>query len=431
MGSISTGIIKDINSAYNMNIYLEKMNYFPGETIQGLIQLTSNNKIDKKMISSLKINFILKSIEYWQNRQPFNDSNQLTPTPDVSIPKEGEHPDDKKHYFERIIFSNEDLIFNIIDSFNNNVNFINIPINIQLPNDIKPSLEWNKDNNIYCYSRVILSINIPELKIFSNYFLFIHKKSPSSITSININKIIGKKSIIFFWDNDNIKIEASSQKDSFSFSDLLPFQIKIDTSELKSKLNSIILTLKRKIKFLVNGEQSIFLNTCDFIDDLWEHKIILDKNETNHFYEFNIPLIENDRINNSQKKYNFNFNMHNFNKKYLIYIIPPYNGEMIKIYYFIKIRPIFEDNNISYNDFIIKFDLFHNQNLLSLTAIKEINKILFEINKMQKINSNDNNNINNLNYYSAYSSSVHQSLPDEEMLRKYYSNRGSPPVNKK
>ena len=123
--------------------------------------------------------------------------------------------------------------------------------------------------------------------------------------------------------------------------------------------------------------------------------------------------------------------MHNFNKKYLIYIIPPYNGEMIKIYYFIKIRPIFEDNNISYNDFIIKFDLFHNQNLLSLTAIKEINKILFETNKMQKINSNDNNNINNLNYYSAYSSSVHQSLPDEEMLRKYYSNRGSPPVNKK
>ena len=180
MGSISTGIIKDINSPYNMNIYLEKMNYFPGETIQGLIQLTSNKIIDKKKISSLKINFVLKNIEYWQNRQNFNDSNQETPTPDDNGPKEGEHPDDKKHYFERIIFTNEDLIFNLIDSFNNNINIfnrkeINIPINIQIPNDIQPSLEWNKDNNIYCYSRNILSINIPELKIFSNFFLFIHK----------------------------------------------------------------------------------------------------------------------------------------------------------------------------------------------------------------------------------------------------------------
>ena len=63
-----------------MNIYLEKMYYFPGETIQGIIQLTSNKNIDKKIISSLKINFILKNIEYWQNRQNFNDSNQETPT---------------------------------------------------------------------------------------------------------------------------------------------------------------------------------------------------------------------------------------------------------------------------------------------------------------------------------------------------------------
>ena len=56
----------------------------------------------------------------------------------------------------------------------------------------------------------------------------------------------------------------------------------------------------------------------------------------------------------------------------------------------------------------------------------EINNILFEINKMQKVNFSDNNNINNIN---VYSSSVYPSLPDEEMLKKFYAtNRGSPPV---
>lgn len=433
MGTIQTGIIKDNNCPYEMNIYLEKMNYFPGETILGLLQITSSHIINKKLITSSKISFTLKEIQYWQNRQNNkSDQSVLTPQPSDNYihQQEGEHPNDKNHYFENIILLKEDLIFNIINSSENGENSdkvmilnkkeIKIPINIEIPKDIKPSLEWTKDNNTYCYSRILLSINIPDLKLFSNYFLFIHKKSPLSISTINIDKIIGNKSIIFFWDNDYIKIEASSQRDSYPFSDLFPFEIKIDTSQLKTRLNSIIITLKRKVKFLVNGEQSIFLNTCDFIDDLWENKIILEKNETNHFFEFKIPLIDNDKILN-QKKFNFNFNIKNFNKKYLTYIIPPFNGEMIKCEYFIKIKPIFEGTNISYSDILIYFDLFHNQNIFSLTAIKEINKILYEINQMQRINYNDINNC------SAYSSS-HQSLPDEDMIKRYYSsNRGVPP----
>lgn len=437
MGTIETGIKKDNNFPYEINIYLEKMNYFPGETIQGLIQLTSNQIINKKLINTSKICFILKSIQYWQNRQKQNlYQNNLTPLPEniILTKNEDEHPDDKNHYLEKIILSKEDIILNLINLSNNgeynnrvmifNNNEINIPINLEIPKDINPSLEWTKDNNIYCYSRVLLSINIPDLKIFSNYFLFIHKNSPTSISTINVNKTIGNKSFIFFWDNDNIRIEASSGKDSYPFSDLFPFEIKIDTSELKSNLNSIIITLKRKIKFLVNGKQSIFLNTCDFIDDLWEKKLIVEKNEIIHCYEFKIPLIDNDRI-LRQKKFNFNFDIKNFNKKFLTYIIPTFNGDMIKCEYYVKIKPVFEGINITYNDIIIFFDLFHDQKIFSLTAIKEINKILYEINKMQKINYNYKDNINDC---SAYSSSVYQSLPDEEMIRKYYSsNRGVPP----
>ena len=431
MGSVATGVIKGNNCLYDMKIYLEKMNYFPGETIQGLIQLTSSHNINLLKVSSYQISFNLKNIEYWQNRQNLSTSHGETPNPDMFV-KEGDHQDDKNHYFENIILSKEEIISNLINSnINNNTknrHEINIPISIELPKDMKPSLEWSKDNNIYCYSRTVLSINIPKIAIYSNYYIYIQKKSPSSISGININRIIGKKSLIFFWDNDNVKIEANSPKNIYSFSDLFPLQIKIDTSDLKSKLNSIFITLKRKIKFLVNGEQSVYLNTSDYIDNLWEEKIILDNNDTNHCneFEFNIPLLDNDKTMKQQIIYKY-FYYKNINKKYLSYIIPPYEGQMIKCDYFIKIKPNFEDSHITYNEFVIFLDLYHNQDSFSLEAIKEINDIFFEVNKMEKMNFYDKNNINNINSYS--NSSLYNSLPDEEMLKKYQGgNRGTPPL---
>jgi hypothetical protein len=125
MGAIQTGIIKDNNCQYEMNIYLEKMNYFPGETILGLIQITSNYIINKKLITSSKISFTLKEIQYWQNRQNNkSDQSALTPQPSDNYvtQKEGEHPDDKKHYFENIILLKEDLILNIINLSENGEN---------------------------------------------------------------------------------------------------------------------------------------------------------------------------------------------------------------------------------------------------------------------------------------------------------------------
>lgn len=424
MGSFSTGIIKDNNSPFNMNIYLEKMYFFPGDTIKGLIQLNSTNNINNNLILSSKISFVLKGIEYWENKQNINISNNETPNPSL----EENHKIDnhnKNQYYEYIIFSKEDLIQNLVDSSpkTNNKNEINLPILIEIPKNIKSSLEWSKENNIFCFSRIILSINIPELSLFSNYFIFIQKICPFAISGINISKIIGKKSTLFFWDNDYIKIEAYSKQDSYAISDLCNIQLNIDTTELKSILNSIVLTLKRKIKLMVNGEQSIFLNTGDYIEDLWENKIILKPNETTHFFEFNIPLLDNEKVIN---KKNFIYELRNFNKKYLTFLLASYDGNMIKNEYFIKIKTIFDNNKIAYNDFIIPLDLFHNQSSYSKGAMIEINKMFFEINKMKKFNYCDKNNINN---YTGYSSSVNPSLPDEEMIKRYYSsNRSSAPA---
>lgn len=426
MGSISTGVIKENNSLYDMNIYLEKICVNPGDIIKGLIQLKSNksNNLNENLLSSTKIYFIIKGIEYWQNRAI---PNNITPDPE-QVQNEGEHPDDKKHYYENIILSLEDTISNLYDSsdMNNmlitNRNELSIPIRIELPKDMQPSFEWSKSNNIYCYSRTILSINIPEFKLFSNYYLFIQKESPSSISPLNIEKIIGKKSVFFFWENDNAKIEVSIPRDSFSIGDVIPIQISVDTSDLKTKLNYLTLTLKRKIKFLVKGEQSIYLNTGDYIDDLWEEKLYLsNNNENKYFHEFTLPFFDNNKL-LKQRKLIF---LNNSDYKYLTFLLPSYSGQMIKCEYFLKIKPIF-DGNISFKDLIVFFNAYHNEKTFDIEAINEINDILFEINKMKKVNLSDKDNIVNFN---GYSSSIYRSLPDEEMLKKIYSsNKGSPPA---
>ena len=424
MGSISTGVIKENNSLYDMNIYLEKICVNPGEFIKGIIQLKSNNskKFDENLISSSKIYFIIKNIEYWQNM--IIPSN-FTPNPEQNQMD----PNDKKHYYESIILCLEDTISNLYDSsdMNNmlitNRSELSIPIRIELPKDMNPSFEWSKSDNIFGYSRTILSINIPELKLFSNYYLFIQKESPTSISPLNLDKIMGKKSVFFFWENDNIKIDVSLPRDSFSIGDVIPIKISVDTSDLKTKLNYLTLTLKRKIKFLVKGEQSIYLNTGDYIDDLWEEKIYLtnNNNETKNFYEFSIPFFDNNKL-LKQRKLIF---LNNFNYKYLTFLLPSYSGQMIKCEYFIKIKPFF-DGNLPFNDLIIFIDSCHNEKTFDIEAINEINNILFEINKMKKINLNDKDNIVNFN---GYSSSIYRSLPDEEMLKKIYSsNKGSPPA---
>ena len=195
MGSFTTGIIKDENSPFNMNVYLEKMYFFPGDTIKGLIQLNSINKINQRLILSSKICFVLKGIEYWENNQNNNNSNRETPNPSLDeIQKKVIHQNDRKQYYEYIIFSKEELIQNLmeasskINTISFNKNEINIPILIEILKEAKSSLEWSKENNIFCFSRTIFSINIPELRIFSNYFIFIQKICPFAISGINIIK---------------------------------------------------------------------------------------------------------------------------------------------------------------------------------------------------------------------------------------------------
>lgn len=441
---------------YNPKIFLEKLNYFPGETIKINIGFSSNGNINLKE-NPLKINYSIKQIEYWDNNNNINiieksnlngktisyDSNTPGNPSDFNQRIKEDYIKDKKSYKEEIVLNEELYITdfsyeeNIMDSFNKD-NDLSIYVKISLPKDMKPSFEWNKNKeiNIYCYSRTILTLNIPDLKLVAKYYLFIKKDCPGNIKPINIKTNIGKEPFIFlfFWDNDYINFNILSNKDALPLGDNLPININIDSSKLKSELYSINITLKRKIKFMINRNQSILDNTCDFIEDLWEEKVNLNKNITQYNLKFNIPLKDNE-ISILKKTINFNINSQNISKKYLTYLMPSYDGDNIRCEYFLKIRPKM-DSSVDFNDVIIPIKLYH---LVGKNngAINEIDKILIEVNdnflyndinknnnkdikiKINKINKDNNNIINNNNIIiNNYDSNY--SLPDEDMIKGYY-----------
>ena len=410
--------IKLNENQYELKINLEKVNYFPGEEINVKIQIISKTNI-KLNFNSLRICYFIKNIEYWQNNMNIKESNNQTPNGN-NLNEKKYFLKDKKNYYENIILSKEEEINNLNNLSNNYPNNkLNTSLKIQLPKDIKPSFEWYKDDNIYCFSRTILSISIPDLELNSYNHLFIKRAMPDSLSNINFQKILGNESFLLFWQNDNIKFDINSPKNCYSINDICPIQINIDTSQLKSELISINLSLKRKIKFMINGDQSVFLNTSDYTEDLWENKIILDKKEKIHNLNFEIPIKDKEKIIN-KKKLNFNIDLKIINKKNLTYLMPSYTGNNIKCEYFLKIKAIFADHNINVNEFIINFEISHENNSSSIEAINDIDTIFNEINT--KINNIDNSNgkFNNFLISGSFFS-----LPDEEMLKKYYSNKNA------
>ena len=412
--SIFTYRNKPNDSQYEIKISLEKSNYFPGEQINAIVELSSKNNININN-NILKISYFIKQLEFWQNKPYVKDSNNQSSN---IINDEGkkEYLKDKNNYFEKIVLSKDEVIN--LSSLSKTVyrNSYNIALKIHLPKDLQPSFEWYKENNVFCFSRTILAIHIKDLNLYSYNYIFIQKEPPKKINEIKVQKTIGNDPLIFFWETDNIKFDIYSKKDSLGIYNTFPVQIKIDTSKLKTELLSINFTFKRKIKFMINGEQSVFLNTSDFTENLWEENKILDKEEKEHTFKFEIPLVDNERIIN-KKKLNFNVNSEINNKKYLSYLMPTYTGNNIKCEYFLKIKPIFSGNNIYVNDFQINLELFHENNQFSLNAINELNRILVEENDQIRTENISNDKFNNGG--SSYS------LPDEEMLKRYYSYRNT------
>ena len=377
---------KDSHGKYNLQIILNKYNFFPDEIMKGEIKLSCKEEDEDSdiplVLTNPKISIRLIHKECYANPEidAKNKSNENTINDFL----------DFDNIKTEIIFAKTELYSNYK---NKDIrNGLNIPFNIKIPAEIKPSFEYVHKNKSYAFSRIYLSIDIPESLNKKEVLIFI-QKSPKPLNSdLTIIKYITKKKLGFIGSGSNVSFQGSYPKNHYGFSEKVPLNISLDIFGTKENIKGISFTLKRKICFMKNKSKV----SNEFVEDLWLHNI--KENITQKNFSFNIPLVETEKIYNERK--NMPFDMSNVNKDDLICLLPSYDGEIIKCQYYIFIKIFYDSLLIKDPDFEMPIDLGHSQTVFTQTFLLDVNKILLKINNniikilMQEEKENQNQNIN-------------------------------------
>ena len=384
----------EILGKFNMQVNLNKFHFYPGETIKGEIKLFSKDpeSNEPQIISNPKLYYALIHKECWQNIEIIDPKNKNKNNPKENNINEDNF--DMDNYRQEIIFSKNEINNSLKNkSIKNN---LTIPFQFKIPINTISSFEYNNSSKIYGYSRIYLDIEIPETLNKKEILIFIQKIPAPLNSELTISKYITKKKLGFIGSGSNINFEGSYPKNAYGFSEICPLNISLDIFGSKENINGINFTLKRKIIFMKNNNK-IF---NEFIEDLWQYN--MKENNLKKNIEFNLPLIEPDRI-IKEKKYNF-FDINTINKDNLICLLPSYDGYLIKCHYYILIKISYESLLIKNPEIEMPIDLGHTQTIFTQTCMFDVNKILGKINDslilsfMPDFNNNDiiNNNKNQI-----------------------------------
>lgn len=352
MGSVQYGVNQN-KGLYTMMVFLNKSNFFPGETLMGEIKLylKPNSQNVPIILNNPVVSFTLIHREYWQNHDTVPGSNStLNANSNIIFSDEGTVSDDIKHLKEQVIFSKKEVFTNIV---NKNIQYgITIPFQILIPMKSKPSLEFIHTSKIYAYSRNILNIELPDYGNQAKLLIFI-QKSPTKLKSeLTITKSVVKKKLGIFGSGNNVSFQGSYPKNEYGFNEICPIDIKLDTFGSKENIKSISVTLKRKVCFIENAIKSLF-KINEYVDDLWHNT--MSSFQSSQDFKFNIPLNENSKI-FMQRKSLF-VDITSVSKQNLICLLPSYEGDFIKCEYYIVVKVAFDSILIKDPEFIMPLDL--------------------------------------------------------------------------
>ena len=367
------------NGEPEMDIILEKNDYFPNEIIKGFILLKCGNLLKNGII-----NYNVFNEEYYSYKD--NKNKQI-----------------EKLEFNKLI--SKSLKYSEIIDFSL-LKGIKIPFLIRLPSDIFPNFEYcliKFDGHIRNY----LQIEIPEFNLFRKKLIVIKKpfNSLKSLLSFNVNKNINLLGILNY---GYISFNASYKKNCYSFFDKIPIEICINNySNNNIDITKIYIKLIRKITFK-NKEDG---ENCEINDILYNNDMnidkILDINNKNIKLNIEIAFEEPESLFN---KYKIEFDKFNYSfikdKSNLIKLIPNIDSNLIKCEYIIRIKLIYK-SKLETDNICLEMPLsaFHEkiitksenkENILNNNNIKQLNK---NENGNIKVNKKINkiNNINNEN----------------------------------
>ena len=375
---------QDLHGKFKMQIFLNKYSFFPDEILKGELKL-SCKEIDEESDAPLvlmnpKISFRLVHKECYAN-------------PELEVKnKKNENTINESTGFDNIkknvVFAKTELYPNLKNKDIRSI--VNIPFSIKIPSEIKPSFEYMNKNKSYAFSRIYLAIDIPESLNKKEVLIFIQKPPKPLTSDLTITKYITKKKLGFIGSGSNVNFQGFYPKNHYGFNEVVPLNISLDIFGTKENIKGISFTLKRKICFMKNKNKA----ANEFVEDLWAHN--LKENITQKNFNFNIPLVETEKIYNERK--NMPFDMSNVNKDDLICLLPSYDGDIVKCQYYIFIKISYESLLIKDPDFEMPIDLGHSQTVFTQTFMLDVNKILLKINnniiKILLPDTNENQNIN-------------------------------------
>ena len=357
----------------NMQIYLNKFTFFPGETIKGFIEVSpkEDDSPELKTLNNIKLYYAIIHKECWKNN---NSKNKENPKDINTININND--DDFDNFQSNIIFSKKE-IYNVDNILNkDSKNIIKIPFKMKIPLETKPSFEYipkSKLSDSYCYSRIYLDIEIPEYLNKKEILIFI-QKIPSPLKSdLTISKYITKKKLGFIGSGSNINFQGSYPKNYYGFNEICPLNISLDIFGSKENVNGIEFALKRKIS-LMKSKSKV---AEEYVDDLWQSN--MKENNLNKNISFNLPILEPDKI-IKEKKFSY-FDINTISKENLICLLPSYDGDIIKCRYYILIKIFYESMLIKNPEFEMPINLGHTMTIFNQTCMLDINKILGKINQ--------------------------------------------------
>ena len=376
----------DRHGKYNMEIFLNKYNFFPDEIINGEIKLSCKEEDEDSeiplVLKNPKICFRLIHHECYANPETENKN------------KKNENSIDENIGFDNIkkvvVFTKTELFSNIKNKDIRET--LTIPFSVRIPTEIKPSLEYTNKNKSYGFSRIYLAIDIPESLNKKEVLIYIQKIPTPLDSELTLIKYITKKKLGFIGSGSNISFQGSYPKNNYGFSEVCSLNINLDIFGTKENIKGISFTLKRKICFMKSKNKP----ANEFIEDLWVHN--LKENITQKNFNFNIPLIEGEKIYSERLNMFFDVNM--VTKKNLICLLPSYDGELLKCQYYILIKISYESILIKDPEIEMPIDLGHSHTVFTQTFILDVNKILLKINnaiiKILMPDYNENNNKNQI-----------------------------------
>ena len=205
------------NSPIIIKINLQKQNFYPGEIINGSFNFDFQKGEKKINLKSPNVLISFPTMEYTSHWNRFRQASSNLGSATVNFPQLLEVKNNPK---------------------------IQVPFQIQIPINAKPSFEWPLDNMSASY-RNFLRIEIPEVKAVGTVLIIIKKPSTPLNTPLNL---VQNSQIKGVFCTDNVILNVNYNTNSFPINSKIPFTFTADFSHAKNNIKSLEFVLKRKIK---------------------------------------------------------------------------------------------------------------------------------------------------------------------------------------